>query len=112
MKTEQSLIASVAVESTVYHFDKAFDYAVPVTLSENLRPGCRVKVPFARGNRHRQGMVMSLKSGDAQGLKFISEQLDSEPVLTKSMLALAEFMKRNYYCTPVSYTHLTLPTKA
>ena len=109
MKTEQSLIASVAVESTVYHFDKAFDYAVPVALSETLRPGCRVKVPFARGNRHRQGMVMSLKSGDAQGLKFISEQLDPEPVLTKSMLALAEFMKRNYYCTLFEAVKTMLP---
>ncbi len=109
MKTDKSLVASVAVEGTVYHFDKAFDYAVPLELSENIKAGCRVKVPFARGNNHRQGMVMSLKSGDTEGLKFISEQLDMEPVLTKPMLSLCEFIKRNYYCTLFEAVKTMLP---
>ncbi len=109
MKTDKGLIASVAVEGTVYHFDKAFDYAVPSELCESLKPGCRVKVPFARGNHHRQGMVMSLKEGESEGLKYISEQLDSEPVLTRPMLSLAEFMKRNYYCTLFEAVKTMLP---
>ena len=99
MKTEDNLIASVAVEGTVYHFDKTFDYAVPEEYSAVLRAGCRVKVPFARGNAPRQGMVMSLHSGDSAGLKYISSVLDFTPVLPENMLTLAEFMQRNYYCT-------------
>ncbi|MDO5124165.1 MAG: primosomal protein N' [Eubacteriales bacterium] len=109
MRTDNCLIASVAVEGTVYHFDKAFDYAVPSEYSDAVKPGCRVKVPFARGNNHRQGMVMSLHNGSGEGLKFISELLDNEPILPSCMLSLAEFMKRNYYCTLYEAVKAMLP---
>ncbi|MBQ3073557.1 MAG: primosomal protein N' [Ruminococcus sp.] len=109
MKTEDNLIASVAVEGTVYHFDKTFDYAVPEEYSAVLRAGCRVKVPFARGNAPRQGMVMSLHRGDSAGLKYISSVLDFTPVLPENMLCLAEFMQRNYYCTIFDAVKAMLP---
>ncbi|MGN0452606.1 MAG: primosomal protein N', partial [Ruminococcus sp.] len=109
MKTEDFLIASVAVEGTVYHFDKAFDYAVPSELSEQVAAGCRVSVPFAKGNRQRQGIIMSLGRGEAEGLKCINSVLDKEPVLSEKMLSLAEFMSRNYYCTLFEAVKAMLP---
>ena len=41
-------------------FDKAYDYCVPESLRERARPGCRVSVPFGRGNQKRFGMLFSL----------------------------------------------------
>ena len=41
--------AQVAVENTVYHFDKRFDYRIPGSLRGKVLPGCRVLVPFAAG---------------------------------------------------------------
>lgn len=110
MKSDQSLIVSVAVEGTTYHFDKAFDYAVNEQEYPDVLPGCRVLVPFARGNRHRTGMVMSLRRGDSQGLKYIEKLLDKEPVLTEKMLLLSEWMKRNYYCTLFDAVKTMLPS--
>ncbi|MBQ4105442.1 MAG: primosomal protein N' [Clostridia bacterium] len=109
MRSENSLIAGVAVEGTVYHFDKIFDYAVKAEDFACIKPGCRVNVPFARGNRGRQGMVMYLKQGDNSGLKYISSVLDKEPVLTEEMLSLADFMHRHYYCTYFEAVKAMLP---
>lgn len=99
MKSDNTLIAGVAVEGTVYHFDKIFDYAVKPEDASVLKSGCRVNVPFARGNRSRQGIVMYIKEGNSTGLKYITSVLDREPVLSPEMLSLADFMHRHYYCT-------------
>ncbi len=109
MKTDNTLIAGVAVEGTVYHFDKIFDYAVKPEDADILKPGCRVNVPFARGNRSRQGMVMYVKTGDSTGLKFITSVLDSESVLSQEMLSLADYMHRHYYCTFFEAVKAMLP---
>lgn len=109
MKNDNTIIAGVAVEGTVYHFDKIFDYAVKVEDRILLRPGCRVKVPFARGNHSRQGMVMYVKEGDSTGLKYISSVLDTEPVMSEEMLSLADYMHRHYYCTLFEAVKSMLP---
>ncbi len=109
MKSDNTLIAGVAVEGTVYHFDKIFDYAVKAQDSSAVKPGCRVNVPFAKGNRSRQGMVMYVKEGNNTGLKYISSLLDTEPVLSKEMLSLADYMHRHYYCTLFEAVKAMLP---
>lgn len=35
-----SLLAQVAVEGAVYHFDKLFTYQVPQSLAEKVRRAC------------------------------------------------------------------------
>ena len=109
MRSDNTLIAGVAVEGTVYHFDKIFDYAVKSDDSITLMPGCRVNVPFARGNRSRQGMVMYIKEGDSTGLKYITSVLDNQPVMTGEMLSLADYMHRHYYCTFFEAVKAMLP---
>jgi len=109
MRNNFSFVASVAVEGTVYYFDKLFDYAVSEEMAESMLPGCRVSVPFARGNQSRQGMVMSLTRGDSTGLKYIQSILDSEPVLTPDMIDLADYMHRHLYCTYFEAIKAMLP---
>ena len=64
-----SSIAEIAVNNTVYSFDMLFSYAVP----ENFvaETGCRVLVPFGRGNAHRMGVIMKKRTGSTNGLKSI-----------------------------------------
>ena len=109
MRTDNSLIVGVAVEGTVYHFDKIFDYSVSDELASSVAVGCRVRVPFARGNQSRQGMIMYVKSGDTTSLKSIVSVLDSEPVLTADMIELAGFMNRHLYCTYFEAVKAMLP---
>ena len=63
------LIAETAVSGAAYSFDMLFSYAVPEEMAERVSCGCRVYVPFGRGNRRRIGVVMKLSQGDVKGLK-------------------------------------------
>lgn len=97
-----NLVAAVAVEKTVYHFDKLFDYRVPKRLEKSIEKGKRVYVPFGKGNSMRQAVVFSVdraKSSDVENLKEIRQVLDKAPVLTPEMLELALFIKDRCFCT-------------
>lgn len=95
-----TLIVGVAVESTAFHFDKLYEYAVPDALEQKVHRGARVQVPFGAGNTRRVGMVMSLRKGAKnQRLKFIAEVVDIEPLLSEEMCLLAEYLKRHTFCT-------------
>ena len=52
-------IAKVAVAAATYAIDKPYDYLVPPGME--LSVGCRVTVPFGRGNRTAEGMVLQLR---------------------------------------------------
>ena len=44
-------VAKVAVSAAVYAIDKPYDYLIPQEMQEIVKPGCRVLVPFGKGNR-------------------------------------------------------------
>lgn len=105
-------VVSVAVENTAFTFDKAFTYAVPPELQPQCEPGKRVLVPFGRGNRRRQGMILSVGTGEDNGdssLKEIISVLDKEPVLSEAMLDVASFMKERCFCTAYDAIKAMLP---
>ena len=104
------LTACVAVENSVYHFDKAFSYLVPEGLTSCVKTGCRVLVPFSRNNKKKQGFVLSLsQTSEAAGLKEISSVLDERPLLTGELARLAFFMKERCYCTLYDAAKAMLP---
>lgn len=104
-----SVLAQVAVEKTVYHFDKLFTYLVPDSLRERTVPGVRVAVPFGAGDRERIGMVFALGGEESGGLKSIARVLDNEPVLDQDSLDLAVWMKGRYFCTLYEAVKLMVP---
>jgi primosomal protein N' (replication factor Y) len=86
-------IAQVAVEQTAYHFDKPFDYYLPLDIVDRVKIGQRVMVPFGRGNTKRQGIVLDILDGsDIEKLKPIVDVLDDEPLLNDEMLMLGKFI--------------------
>lgn len=56
-------IAKVAVAAATYAIDKPYDYLVPSGME--LSVGCRVTVPFGRGNRTARGHGASAAAGGA-----------------------------------------------
>lgn len=102
-----STLAQVAVENTVYHFDKLFTYLVPEGF--NVVPGVRVTVPFGAGNRDRVGMVFALGGEESSGLKPIASVLDREPIIDCGCLELAFWMKNRYFCTLFEAVKLMIP---
>ena len=107
MKNDNFLIAGIAVDKTVYHFDKIFSYKVPENI--NLLTGQRVLVPFGKGNRLRQGMVLDIHTGYEDNLKEISSVLDKEPLFTQEMLETVRFIHDRYFCTYYDAVRVMLP---
>lgn len=102
-----SLIAETAVSGTAYSFDMLFSYAVPESM--NVQEGCRVLVPFGRGNRRRIGVVMKLTEGSSARLKPIAAQIDDEPVISGELMKLAEVLREQTFCTYFDAVRTMLP---
>lgn len=94
-----SLIADTAVSGTAYHFDMLFSYAVPDEMSGKIKEGCRVLVPFGRGNKKRIAVVLRLRDGDISGLKYIDIQADDEPVISEELIQLVFYLNENTFCS-------------
>ena len=104
-----SLIAEIAVSGTHYSFDMLFSYAVPQNMSGTIQCGCRVLVPFGKGNTRKIGVVMRLTDGDDSGLKTVSSLADSEPVLSEELIRLAFYLHDNTFCTYFEAVKVMLP---
>lgn len=103
-------IAEVAVENTVYHFDKTFSYYIPQNLCMSAKQGCRVVVPFGMSNVKRQGVILKIKnSGQNTKLKPVYSVLDKEPLLTDEALELVFWIKEHCFCTLFDAAKLFFP---
>ena len=108
MKNDEFLIAGIAVDNTTYSFDRIFSYKVPDHLS-NVKVGQSVLVPFGRGDRFRQGMILSLSYGKEENLKEISSILDDKPIFTQEMIDTVNFIHDRYFCTYYDSVKVMLP---
>ena len=101
------MIARIAVSAANFAIDKPYSYAIPEGMA--LQSGMRVMVPFGRGNRNSEGVVLSVEAGSAQGLKTVEKQLDEEPVVSQTLLRLAAFVRERYFCTFYEAIRAMLP---
>lgn len=100
----------IAVQTKIYSADQLYDYLVPENLNF-LQPGCRVFVPFGKGNRLVEGIALEEGHGeDIARLKSIQTAIDLEPVLSKSLCALVKFLKERTFCTYYDALCAMLPT--
>ena len=103
-------VARVAVAAATYSIDKPYDYLVPESLAEKARPGVRVSVPFGRGNRASEGMILALsQESRREELKPIGAVLDDGSVLGPEQLRLAMWLRERYFCTLYDAVKVLLP---
>ncbi|MDE6034691.1 MAG: primosomal protein N' [Ruminococcus sp.] len=102
-----SSIVEIAVSNTTYSFDKLFSYAMPENFIAEC--GCRVLIPFGKGNAHRMGIIMKKHSGDTSRLKNIISVIDDKPVITAEMLELALHLHEYTFCTYYDAVKVMLP---
>ena len=89
------LSASVLIDGPS---ELVFDYAIPEGLP--VVPGCRVRIPLR--NRPATGTVLRVAEkpqGDF-ALRFLTDLVDPEPLVTPELLNLAEWIT-SYYGTPL-----------
>lgn len=97
------MYAQVIIDANHAEVDRVFDYRVPAQWEEEVCVGLRVMVPFGQRNTKREGYVIALTETTevpAGKIKEIVEILDEgRPILTPSILELAKWMKKEYFCT-------------
>ena len=108
---ETADMVKVAVSAAPYSIDKPYSYLVPESLAAAAVPGVRVMVPFGRGNKESEGLILA-RSPEPKlpGVKAIRSVLDPEPVLDKAGIDLALWMRGRYFCTVFEAVKTILPT--
>ncbi|MBR4291077.1 MAG: primosomal protein N' [Oscillospiraceae bacterium] len=101
------MVAKIAVSAANFAIDKPYSYAFAEDMA--LQPGMRVSVPFGRGNRRCEGVVLTVEEGSSDGLKAVEKQLDEEPLVSELMLRLAAFIRQRYFCTFYEAIRAMLP---
>lgn len=105
------LTAKVAVSAATYAIDRPYDYTIPDKLRNAVMPGLRVVVPFGRGNRRCEAIVLSVSDiSPDKPLKAIESALDDSPVLSAEQLKLALWMRDRFFCTVYDAVHAMLPS--
>ena len=108
---ETAVIVKVAVSAAPYSIDKPYDYLVPEALTDRAVPGVRVTIPFGRGNRNTEGVILARGTGEkVPKLKPLLSVLDAVPVLDEAEIALALWMRQRYFCTLFEAIKTILPT--
>lgn len=93
------MVVDVIVSNSAKAVDKAFSYAVPEELCDEVEIGRRVIVPFARGNREIEGFCVAVhENKSTKGLKKIVYLSDEPPVFGEKLLEVIEYMHERYLC--------------
>ena len=105
------VIAKVALAAATYAIDKPYDYLIPPALDDRAVPGVRIMIPFGRGNKHTEGIILALSRENPEGrrLKEVYSVLDNAPVLDRAGLKLCLWMRERYFCTVYDAARAMLP---
>ena len=104
-------IARVAVSQAIYAIDKPYDYCIPSHLSDKVQTGVRVMVPFGRGNKRCEAMVLAIaQREDTEKLKEILDVLDEAPILNEEALRLAFWVREQCFSSLYDVFRAQLPT--
>ena len=104
-------VARVAVDVSLAHLDRPFDYLVPQRLAAAAVPGCRVRVRFA-GQLTGGYLLARLAASDHPGrLAYLERVVSPEPVLRPEIAALAREVADRYAGTLADVLRLAIPPR-
>jgi primosomal protein N' (replication factor Y) (superfamily II helicase) len=104
-------VAQVAVDVSLPHLDRPFDYLVPERLAQDAVPGCRVRVRFA-GRLTGGYLLRRAEESQHQGdLAFLERVVSPEPVLTPEIAGLARAVADRYGGTLADVLRLAIPPR-
>jgi len=104
-------VARIAVDVSLPHLDRPFDYLVPDDLADAAQPGARVKVRFA--GKDLDGFVLErLTESDRDGkLSRIRKVVSPEQVLTPEIADLCRAVADRYAGVLADVTRLAVPPR-
>lgn len=109
----QDRYVKVRLLDAPYFLDREYDYSVPEELSDKVRAGCFVTVPFGGGNRRRMGLVTAEATKDPTiSTKPIRSVSTPRVSLSREMLGLVCFLREQTLCTTGDAVHAMIPAGA
>jgi primosomal protein N' (replication factor Y) (superfamily II helicase) len=109
--SERLPVARVAVDISLAHLDRPFDYLVPASMDEMAVPGCRVRVRFA-GQLVDGYLLDRIQASEHQGrLARLERVISPEPVLTPEIFDLARAVADRYAGTLADVLRLAIPPR-
>jgi primosomal protein N' (replication factor Y) len=109
--SERLPVARVAVDISLAHLDRPFDYLVPARLDVEAVPGCRVRVRFA-GQLVDGYLLERAETSEHQGrLARLERVISPEPVLTPEIFDLARVVADRYAGTLADVLRLAIPPR-
>lgn len=110
-KAEQSnLVATVQVDTGIYHLDQPYDYSIPSEMVSQLSTGIRVQVPF--GGREVEGLILNLTdSSTIGGLKPITKLISPISVASSDSLKLIVAVSQAWAANPYDLIRSAIPPR-
>ncbi len=104
-------VARVAVDVSLPHLDRLFDYLVPESMATVAVPGCRVKVRFS--GRLVAGYLVerAAVSEHCGQIAYLHRVVSAEPVLTSEIARLARAVADRYGGTVADVLRLAIPPR-
>lgn len=106
--------ADIIIDISHEALDKVFQYRVPFSLWEQVRPGVRVNVPFGAGNRQREGYVVALKTEpdyERSKIKEIRSVVEESLPVEGQLIQVADFLKKRYGSSMIQALKTVMPVK-
>ncbi len=106
--------ADIIVDISHQKLDKPFQYRIPEKLRDVLEVGMCVEVPFGAGNRGVKGYVCGIGGQcrfDPERTKDIVGIVKRSVSVEDKMIALADWMRKNYGSTMIQALKTVLPAK-
>lgn len=111
---EQTLYADVVIDISHEALDKIFQYRVPLSLWETVKPGVRVCVPFGKGNRETEGYVVAIgreADYDPDKMKEILRVVEGSLSVESQLIQVADFLKKQYGSSMIAALRTVMPVK-
>jgi primosomal protein N' (replication factor Y) len=109
-QAEHTPFVKVWVDTAVSHLDGTYDYLVPERLSQSVKPGIRVGVPFA--GRDVEALVLErVDKSEVTNLKFISSVISEELVATPTLITLISAISKRWICNPYDVIRSAIPAR-
>lgn len=109
---EDKRYAEIIVDNTSSNTDKVFTYGIPRELNDKIELGMRVLVPFGKGNKLLEGIVLNLVEEinfSEKLLKYVKSLVDESSLISRDMLELSEWMKEEYLCSHIDVLKTMMP---
>ncbi len=111
---ETETFADVIIDISHEALDRVFQYRVPFSLRETVRPGVRVAVPFGAGNRQTEGYVVALSnvpSYDPDKIKSVARVVPGSMTVESQLILVADFLKKRYGSSMIKALKTVMPVK-